>query len=139
MDTTHPHHGQARLHKYSNAVILTAFALALASGPMLLLVAEGSGVEDLLDIILWILFSILIATWCHYDSLERQQRISAWFRIAVVFFGFFALLYYLLKSRGLKRGLYAAAKAWGLIWMVFATMFGSALLFIEFFATLIPE
>ena len=45
--------------------------------------------------------------WAKIDADERAYALSQFFPIAVVFFGVFALLYYLFRSRGVSDGLRA--------------------------------
>jgi hypothetical protein len=50
-------------------------------------------------------YGIFILLWCSFDSRERNEDLGAGFRILLVIFGAFALLFYLFKSRGFKKGL----------------------------------
>lgn len=67
--------------------------------------------------------NVLALIWAKRDAEERGFRLSQVFPIAVVFFGIFAIIYYLFRSRGARDGLvstgwlllYVAATAIALI------------------------
>lgn len=65
----------------------------------------------LFDIISIIGFGVLTLGWCYYDSLERNKPLGAGFRILIALFGVLALFIYLIKSRGLCRGVFAIGVA----------------------------
>lgn len=93
------------------AVIIIAAALNVLSTPLPLFVDETSAEFKLINLLTLIAFNLLTFVWIHYDSAERNQSLSAAWRMLIVFFGIFALLVYLLKSRGFKRGWLAVGKA----------------------------
>jgi hypothetical protein len=93
------------------AVIIIAAVLNVLATPLPLFIAETSPEFKLINLLTLIAFNLLTFAWIYYDSAERNQPLSAAWRILIVFFGIFALLIYLLKSRGLKRGAAAVGKA----------------------------
>ena len=78
---------------------------------------EGnSSVEQILTFISVIGTGFCILLWCNLDSGERDEKLGTNFRFLLVLFGVFALIVYLFKSRGFKRGLIAV----GYLLLVFA-------------------
>ncbi len=78
---------------------------------------EGNfSVEQTLTFISVIGTGFCILLWCNLDSDERNEKLRAGFRFLLVLFGVFALIVYLFKSRGFKRGLIAV----GYLLLVFA-------------------
>jgi hypothetical protein len=96
-------------------VVLAAALFSALTTPSFLLLAEGSAQARLFDIITIIGFGILTLGWCYYDGLERGVPLGAGFRILIVLFGVAALFIYLVKSRGLRRGLLSVGVALVLI------------------------
>ena len=58
-----------------------------------------------------LVIDLLILGWCYFDSVERNRTLGAWFRVLIVLFGIIALFVYLIKSRGIKHGLFSIGKA----------------------------
>jgi hypothetical protein len=54
--------------------------------------------------------------WVHADARKRNIPLSAGFRIAAIIFGFFALIYYLFRSRGFSGGFISIG--WLLLYIV---------------------
>ena len=67
--------------------------------------------DGIIRFISYICIGILVLAWCHFDSLERRQRLYPWLRWVIVTFGLFALFIYLFKSRGFKQGMRASGLA----------------------------
>ncbi|HEX8175640.1 MAG TPA: hypothetical protein VF543_11030 [Pyrinomonadaceae bacterium] len=114
-------------------LLVTAAIFCALLAPVTVLFDKGGTQSRLLDFVTVIGFGILILGWCHYDSLERGKSLGSVFRILVVLFGVFALFVYLLKSRGLKRGLRTSGLALlvltGMILIMFVTGMITALIF----------
>ncbi len=91
-------------------VIVAAAVFSLLLGPPSILY-ENTAQVHALDIISFIGFGVLMFAWCFYDSLERNKPLSSSFRLLLIIFGMFALIAYLLKSRGLMKGLLAIGTA----------------------------
>ena len=85
-------------------VIIAAAIFCAVIAPFMVLVEEGTVKSRVLDLASIIGFGILILSWCYYDSLERDKRLGAGFRVLVVILGVLALFIYLIKSRGLIQG-----------------------------------
>ena len=56
-------------------------------------------------------YGFLILLWCSLDSRERNENLGQGFRILLIVFGALALLFYLFKSRGFKKGLVSTGYA----------------------------
>ena len=67
--------------------------------------------DRVIRFISYICIGILVLAWCHFDSLERRQRLYPRLRLMIGVFGLFALFFYLFKSRGLKQGMRASGLA----------------------------
>ena len=104
-----PPHPPYRRHKRS--ILVAAAIFSALTSPSFLLLQEGSVQARLFDIISVIGFGVLILGWCYYDGLERNKPLGAGFRILIILFGVLALFIYLLKSRGLRRGVLAIGMA----------------------------
>ncbi len=103
-------HPPLNYHLRKRKVILAAAILSLLLGPPTILY-ENTLQPHVIDIVSHIGFAMLMFAWCFYDSLERNKSLSSAFRFLIVIFGAFALLAYLLKSRGLRKGLRAIGAA----------------------------
>ena len=57
------------------------------------------------NLILGIVLSVLALLWARIDAEERGYALSPFFTLAVVLFSIFAIIYYLLRSRGVRGGL----------------------------------
>ena len=68
------------------------------------------------QIIFGITVNVLALWWAKIDADERAYTLSQFFPIAVVFFGVFAIIYYLFRSRGLNGGL--TATGWLILYIV---------------------
>lgn len=75
------------------------------------------------DALSTILLGVAIVTagiiWIHLDASERGIPLSNGFRLFAIFFFALALLYYLFKSRGAKRGLWSVGKLIGFLVVIF--------------------
>jgi hypothetical protein len=76
--------------------------------------------------------NVLALIWTKRDAEERGFRLSQVFPIAVVFFGVFAIIYYLFRSRGLNEGL--RSTGWLLLYVVVTAV---ALIIISTIVTLL--
>jgi hypothetical protein len=92
-------------------VVLAAALFSALTTPSFLLLPEGSAQARLFDIISIIGFGVLTLGWCYYDALERGAPLGAGFRILIVLLGVLGLFIYLVKSRGLRRGLLSVGVA----------------------------
>jgi hypothetical protein len=57
------------------------------------------------DIAAGVTLNILAFSWCKIDAKEREYQLSKHFPLFVVLLGIFTVMYYLLRSRGVGRGL----------------------------------
>lgn len=87
--------------------ITIAFALMLSVvvGPFALLTDERSLTSRLVSLVTWIAISIVVFSWCYFDGLDRRRPIKKGLRFLIILFGVFALCYYLLVTRGPRRGM----------------------------------
>lgn len=80
-------------------------------------------------------FGILVAVliWCHTDAAERNIKVGMGFRIAMISLMPVALIYYLVKSRGWRRGLISVLKVIGLyaLLLIFSTILNLCLALFE--------
>lgn len=113
-------------------VLVVATLLAVAEGPLTVLIDEGSRQARVVSWLTVIVVDLLILGWCYFDSVERGRTLGAWFRVLIVLFGIIALFVYLIKSRGVKRGLFAIVKVLlfcaGMFVIVLASAFLAAVL-----------
>lgn len=105
-------------------VIVAAFVLSILIAPFYLLFPDGSAQSTTVRFAEMIGFGFLILSWCHYDALEQDNPLGGGFRILLVLFGILGLFVYLLKRRGVKRGLLASGIA---ILLFIGTLLTSAL------------
>ena len=133
---THPSNDY---RKHKRIVVFVSVILPAILGPPLLLADGHSKTESLISFCLWIATSTLIVIWCYFDSLERHQRLPKFFRVATVVFGVITLFYYLIKTRGMKRGVVAMLKASGLVIGAFLLMIVTVAIFSAIFDIPIPE
>lgn len=81
-------------------------------GPLLGSYKTAAGAIDLVGIFN---LNILVFAWCRVDSQERGYSLHRLFSYAVVFFGVFAMIYYLFRSRGFVDGL--SSVGWFLLYI----------------------
>jgi hypothetical protein len=62
---------------------------------------------QLIDLVFAIFFTIAVYFWCQIDARERGGKLGPFFGIALLFFGPFAVMYYLIRTRGFQPGLIA--------------------------------
>lgn len=92
-------------------VLVAAAVFAVLAGPVWILFDERGWQARVIDVVSILCVGLLVFSWCYYDSLERGTRPGAGFRLLVVLLGLPTLFIYLLKSRGLRRGLPAVGAA----------------------------
>lgn len=66
---------------------------------------DHRGISRVVDVMGTLGLNILAFAWCRIDSRERGYKLHRYFSYAVVILGTLALLYYLFRSRGFRRGL----------------------------------
>jgi len=93
-----------------HTVLLLAGLFSAIHGLFFVLFDE-TGNHSVIRFISYIFIGILVLAWCHFDSLERRQRLYPWLRWVIVVFGLFALFIYLFKSRGFTQGMRASGLA----------------------------
>lgn len=108
-------HTQLNYYQYKRNVFFAAAAFSLLLGAFTAFY-ENTAQSRVLDIVSIVGFGVLMLGWCTYDSFERNKSLGSTFRLLVVIFGVFTLFVYLLKSRGLKKGLIAIG--WSLLLML---------------------
>lgn len=102
------------LNSYSRnklIVIAVSVVLFIVTSPLLIVFGENNSVAQLINLLSAIFLNSLVFAWCYYDSLERNQSFGRGWKLAIVLFGVFALIVYLLKFRGFKHGLITLGKA----------------------------
>lgn len=87
-----------------------------------MILGSRSRYELLINIATGIGMNILTLAWCKIDARERNYRLSKHFPLFVVLLGIFALVYYLLRSRGIGRGLISIGWLIGYMVTVFITL-----------------
>jgi|SRR5215213_4996620 len=92
-------------------IIIIAAVLFILNAPLSLIMGEQSPQSKLINFLILITLNILVFAWIYYDGVERNRPLGVAWRFLVIFFGIFALLIYLLKSRGFKKGSIAVGKA----------------------------
>ena len=89
-------------------IIVIGILLLVITSPLNLFIDEKS--LQIIDFLTVVGFNIIIFSWCHYDSLERNEPFAAGWRLLIILLGIFALFIYLVKTRGFKQGLIAVGK-----------------------------
>src|SRR5436190_18848204 len=92
-------------------VLVASTLFAAALGPLSVFIVEGSRQGRIVDWLSILVIDLLILGWCYFDSVERNRTLGAWFRVLIVLFGIIALFVYLIKSRGIKHGLFSIGRA----------------------------
>ena len=114
-------------------VLLVSALFSAALGPLIVLANEATLQFRVIRWASILCISLLVLAWCYFDSLEQRQTFHAWVRIAVLFFGMFALFVYLFQSRGLKQGIRSSGMALisllGLFTILLASAFVCAMAF----------
>ncbi|HMG35169.1 MAG TPA: hypothetical protein VKM94_14615 [Blastocatellia bacterium] len=110
------------LTRQKRTTILVAFVFSAAIGPLDLLWKDGTLQSHLVSFLDLLVTCVLIHIWCYYDSLDRSESLQKWFRWVVFVLGPIALLIYLFRTRGPRRGLVATVRAVGLFAAFFLTM-----------------
>jgi hypothetical protein len=62
---------------------------------------------QLVDLVFAVFFTVAVYLWCQIDARERGSKLGPFFGIALLFFGPFAVMYYLIRTRGFQTGLIA--------------------------------
>lgn len=96
-------------------VIFGAVIFNILTNIVALRYESNSSVEQILLFVSMLGTGFCILLWCSLDTAERNEKLGAGFRFLLVLFGIFALIVYLFKSRGFKRGL----TAFGYLLLVF--------------------
>lgn len=86
-------------------VIIIAVVLLIVDAPLAVILGENSPLAQTFHYLTIFAINFLTFAWCHYDILERKQTLRAGWRFLIIFLGIFALIIYLLKTRGFKQGL----------------------------------
>jgi hypothetical protein len=85
-------------------VLIGAIIYSILSNMLSFWFEGNNQIEQIISLPITIGYGVLTLFWCKMDADERNENVSARFRFLVVIFGVFALVYYLFKSRGLKKG-----------------------------------
>lgn len=64
-------------------------------------IGEESALAKLVTVLFGVAISILVASWCHYDSLERDRRLSRLMRIGLLMVWILIFPIYAFRTRGL--------------------------------------
>ena len=116
-------------------IIIIAAALNILTTPLIFIIDENGALFKIINFLALFAFNLLTFAWCHYDSAERNQTLGVGWRFAIILFGLFALLAYLLKSRGMKKGLISVGKAL----LVFLGIFVVSVLLSAIFGTILES
>ena len=97
------------VYKASNKRNILIFGVLLnVAGQIALTIAGGSlPAYQLISILLTIGIAVAMLLWCHADARERDIKLGPGFRILIILLGPIAVIYYLFRSRGLKKGFIA--------------------------------
>lgn len=124
-------HGDYRRRKYG--IIIAAAIFSALTAPLSILLHKGTAQAQLFNITSIIVYGVLVLGWCYYDSLERNESLGLGLRGIIVLLGVIGLFIYLLKSRGLKRGLLAIGLALlvcvGIVLVTFLSTLLTAMIF----------
>lgn len=86
-------------------VIIIAVILVVADSPSPVIFGENSPQAQIINYLTILGINFFTFAWCHYDILEKKQPLWTGWRFLIFFLGIFALIVYLLKTRGFKQGL----------------------------------
>ena len=101
---------QPNVNKEKREIIILVCIFSAVS-TFFTLLFDKTGLEQVIGLATAISIGFFILWWCKLDSLERNYELKSGFRILIVLFGAFALMYYLFKSRGFRNGLVAVSYA----------------------------
>lgn len=101
-------------------VIIIAAVLLVADAPLSVILGENSPLAQTFHYLTIFAINFLTFAWCHYDSQEREQSLGMGWRFLIIFLGIFALIIYLLKTRGFKQGLISIG--WYLLILITASI-----------------
>jgi hypothetical protein len=114
-------------------VLLAAATFSALMGVLVIALHEATPLFRVVRVVSVICISLLVLAWCYFDSLERHQPFDSRFRLVIMVFGLLALFIYLLKSRGLTRGLRSAGMAFSFCAGMLVIMLMSAFVFASIF------
>lgn len=101
---------------------------------------DDKGFSRIIDIFLTLGLNIFAFAWCRNDAGERGYKLHRFFSYAVVILGTLALLYYLFRSRGFRRGL--VSTGWLVLYVILcfgiSMIIAAALVLIAVFAGVVP-
>jgi hypothetical protein len=115
-------------------VLWAAVIFSALMGVLVVILHEATPTFPIVRVVSIICISLLVLAWCYFDSLERHQSFDSRFRLVIVVFGLLALFIYLLKSRGLSRGLRSVGIALLFCVGMLMIMLSSAFLFSSIFS-----
>lgn len=85
-------------------VMLAVLAITIFSVVALGIASNNEPLYNGIRLVATVAYGVAILIWCTVDSRGRGIELGYGFRIVIVFFGVFALVFYLFKTRGLKQG-----------------------------------
>jgi hypothetical protein len=118
----HPAEKNRFLNEKRRIILIYIPMVATATIIVGMILGSRSRYVLLLDIASGIGINILTLAWCKIDAKERNYRLSKHFPLFVVLLGIFTLIYYLLRSRGIGRGLISIGWLIGYIVTVFIAL-----------------
>ena len=101
---------ESSVNKEKREIIILVFIFSAVS-TFFTHLFDKTGLEQIIGLAAAISIGFFILWWCKIDSLERSYELKPGFRILIVLFGAFALIFYLFKSRGFRNGLVAVSYA----------------------------
>ena len=101
---------KSNVNNEKREIIILVFIFSAVS-TFFTLLFDKTGFEQIIGLATAISIGFLILWWCKIDSVERNYELKFGFRILIVLFGAFSLIFYLLKSRGFRDGLVAVGYA----------------------------
>jgi hypothetical protein len=97
--------GYPNYSRNKRIVIIIAVVLLIVDSVLAIILGENSPQSQAINYLTIFAINFLTFAWYHYDILERKQTLRAGWRFLIIFLGIFALIIYLLKTRGFKQGL----------------------------------
>ncbi len=101
-------------------VIIIAAVLLVVDAPLSVIFGENSPLAQTFHYLTIFVINFLTFAWCHYDILERKQTLWTGWRLLIILLGIFALIIYLLKTRGFKQSLISIG--WYLLILITASI-----------------
>ncbi len=108
-------------YKNQKRIVLIAVSFFALFNTVILLVVDKPPYDQIVFALGSVGFGMLILWWCKIDSEERNINLGPGFRFLLILFGIFALIAYLFKSRGFKKGLIATGYTL-LFWIIVSTV-----------------